>query len=138
MQETSLSWVWSKLQDLEPNAARSNYFHLFSQFFSQEKIQAEAAAADRAARMSSSNAALAASAESEAAREWKRQAAEARRAEAKAMASQQRAEVAAQNARKEIGQKRPKLQVEPVEPVEPEKREGEMNSKKMGESFNFN
>ena len=72
--------------------------------------------------MSSSNAALAASAESEAAREWKRQAAEARRAEAKAMASQQRAEVAAQNARKEIGQKRPKLQVEPVEPVEPEKK----------------
>lgn len=51
--------------------------------------------------MSSSNAALAASAESEAAREWKRQAAEARRAEAKAMAGQQRAELAAQQARKD-------------------------------------
>ena len=64
-------------------------------------LEAEAAAADRAARMSSSNAALAASAESEAAREWKRQAAEARRAEAKAMAGQQRAELAAQQARKD-------------------------------------
>lgn len=40
-------------------------------------------------------------AESEAAREWKRQAAEARRAEAKAMAGQQRAELAAQQARKD-------------------------------------
>ena len=90
--------------------------------FSQERFQAEAAAADRAARMSSSNAALAASAESEAAREWKRQAAEARRAEAKAMASQQRAEVAAQNARKEIGQKDQNCRLNPLNPLNRKKR----------------
>ncbi len=82
--------------------------------------------------MSSSNAALAASAESEAAREWKRQAAEARRAEAKAMAGQQRAEVAAQQARKEIpGEK--KCRLNPLNPLNRNKKR--KDERKMGESF---
>eukprot|EP00435_Cladocopium_sp_Y103_P042632 s2293_g11.t2 len=86
----------------ELRAERRRRIDMEAQVTLADSWKAEAAAADRAARMSSSNAALAASAESEAAREWKRQAAEARRAEAKAMAGQQRAELAAQQARKDL------------------------------------
>ncbi|CAK9039971.1 Pentatricopeptide repeat-containing protein [Durusdinium trenchii] len=90
------------LLEQELRAERRRRIDLEAQVTLADSWKAEAAAADRAARMSSSNAALAASAESEAAREWKRQAAEARRGEAKAMAGQHRAELAAQQARKEL------------------------------------
>eukprot|EP00931_Biecheleriopsis_adriatica_P066282 TRINITY_DN40679_c0_g1_i1.p1 TRINITY_DN40679_c0_g1~~TRINITY_DN40679_c0_g1_i1.p1 ORF type:complete len:263 (+),score=67.21 TRINITY_DN40679_c0_g1_i1:175-963(+) len=62
----------------------------------------EALAADRAAKITSANAALQASVESEAAREWKRQAIEYRQAEAKCAAKQHQAEVAAQQARQAL------------------------------------
>ena len=86
----------------ELRAERRRRIDLEAQITLADTWKAEAAAADRAARLANSNSALAAATESEAAREWKRQAAEARRAEAKASAAQHRAELAAQNARKEL------------------------------------
>ena len=78
----------------ELRAERRRRIDLEAQLTLSDTWKAEAAAADRAARLATSNSALASAAESEAAREWKRQAAEARRGEAQARAGQHREELA--------------------------------------------